>query len=91
MNLARKLKKIVEYESNGDTNCNSITWSGFQVLEKGLEEFEIGGRIETIQTTALLRSARNTEKSSGDLRRFAVPQPLVKDSQLRLVLKTCKE
>ena len=27
-------------------------------LVKGLEEFKIGGVIETIQTTALLRSAR---------------------------------
>ena len=27
-------------------------------LLKGLEDFEIGGRVETIQTTALLRMAR---------------------------------
>ena len=27
-------------------------------LFKGLEDLEIGGRIETIQTTALLRTAR---------------------------------
>ena len=27
-------------------------------LERGLEELEIGGRIDTIQTTAMLRSAR---------------------------------
>ena len=27
-------------------------------LEKGLEELEIGGRIDTIQTTSLLKSAR---------------------------------
>ena len=27
-----------------------------KVLERKLEEFEIGGRLETIQTTALLRS-----------------------------------
>ena len=26
--------------------------------ERGLEELEIGGRIQTIQTTAVLRSAR---------------------------------
>ena len=27
-------------------------------LLKGLEELEVGGRVETIQTTALLRMAR---------------------------------
>ena len=27
-------------------------------LLKGLEELEVGGRVETIQTTALLRTAR---------------------------------
>ena len=29
-----------------------------KILVKGLEEMEIGGLIKTIQTTALLRSAR---------------------------------
>ena len=33
-------------------------------LFKGLEDLEVSGRVETIQTTALL----NTEKSPGDLR-----------------------
>ena len=27
-------------------------------LQKGLEDLEVGGRVETIQTTALLRTAR---------------------------------
>ena len=34
---------------------------------KELEEFKIGGRAETIQTTALLRSAKNNEEGPGDL------------------------
>ena len=33
---------------------------------KGLEDLELRGQVETIQTTALIRS---TEKSSEDLRR----------------------
>ena len=39
-------------------------------LLKGLEGLEVGGRVETIQKTALLKTARilNTEKSPGDLR-----------------------
>ena len=52
-------------------------------LLKGLEDLEIGGQVETIQTTALL----NTEKNPGDLRRLAVNQPPVKDHQQTLMLK----
>ena len=33
-------------------------------LLKGLEDLEVGGRVETIQTTALLRTARYWEESS---------------------------
>ena len=39
-------------------------------LLKGLEDLEIGGRVETIQTTALLRTARILRrfvKTWGDL------------------------
>ena len=36
-------------------------------LLKGLEDLEVGGRVETIQTTALLRTGQNTEKSSWRL------------------------
>ena len=43
-------------------------------LLKGLEDLEVGGRVETIQTTALLGNGLNTEKSPGDLRRLAVTQ-----------------
>ena len=52
---------------------------------KGLEDLEVGGRVETIQTTALLRTFRNTEKSPGDLRRLAVAQTPVKDHQITLM------
>ena len=53
-------------------------------LLKGLEDLEVGGRVGTIQTTALLK----TEKSPGDLRRLAVTQSPVKDHQLTLMWKT---
>ena len=35
-------------------------------LWKGMEDLEVGGRVETIQTTALLRTARILE-TWGDL------------------------
>ena len=40
----------------------SIVIGGFGTITKGLlkglEDLEVGGRVETIQTTALLRTAR---------------------------------
>ena len=36
-------------------------------LSKGLEDLEVGGRVETIQTTALLKNVQNPEKNPGDL------------------------
>ena len=54
-------------------------------LLKGLEDLEVGGRVDTIQTTALLKNGQNTEKSPGDLRRLAVTQSLVKDHQMSLM------
>ena len=44
-------------------------------LLKGLEDLEVGGRVETIQTATLL----NTEKSPGDLWILAVTQNPVED------------
>ena len=53
-------------------------------LLKGLEDLEVGSRVETIQTKA-------TEKSPGDLRRLAVTYTPVKDHQLTLMWKTLNE
>ena len=51
-------------------------------LLKGLEDLEVGGRVETIQTTALLRTARILRRV---LRRLAVTQTPVKNHQLTLM------
>ena len=53
LDLAWEVKKTVEHESDGDTNC-TVT----KGLVQGLEDLEIRGRVETIQTTALLRLDR---------------------------------
>ena len=50
-------------------------------LLKGLEDLEVGGLVETIQTTKLLRTARIMRRV---LRRLAVTQTPVKDHQLTL-------
>ena len=51
-------------------------------LVKGLEELEIRGQEETIQTT---ERYQDTPKSSGDLKRLAVTQTPVRNYQLFLV------
>ena len=48
----------MEHEDDGDTNCNWCIWNNSQRIGKGMEELEIRGQVETIQTTALLRLAR---------------------------------
>ena len=58
LDLARKLKKIVEHKGNGDTNCCCAFGTVKKGSEKSQEELEIRGRIETLQTTALLRMTR---------------------------------
>ena len=53
-------------------------------LIQGLEDLKITGRVKTIPTTELLRSA-DTKKNPGDLRRLVVPQTPVRNHQLTLV------
>ena len=54
-------------------------------LLKGPDYLEVGGRVETIQTTTFFENGPNTGKSPGDLRRLAVTQTSVKDHQLKLM------
>ena len=50
-------------EHEGDGHTNFIVHSQrFTKVIRGLEELEIGGRAESIQTTALLRSARTLRR-----------------------------
>ena len=46
-------------------------------LVRELEELEIGGRVETIQS--IVKIGQNTEKSPGNMKRLA--NPVVKNSQ----------
>ena len=58
LDLARELKKLW----NMKVTITPIVIGAFgtvtKILSKGLEDLEVGGREETIQTTALLRTAR---------------------------------
>ena len=70
LDLARELKKLW----NMQVTIKPIVIGAFgtvtKVLLKGLEDLEIGGRVETIQTTTLLRTARilrRVQETWGDL------------------------
>ena len=71
LDLARELKKLW----NMNMTIVPIVMGAFGTISKGLlkglEDLEVGGRLETIQMTALLRTARI-------LRRLAVTQTPVK-------------
>ena len=58
LDLARELKKL----SNMQVTIILILIGAFGTVTKGLlkrlDDLEVGGRVETIQTTALLRTAR---------------------------------
>ena len=56
----------MEHEDDNYTNCNWCFWYNNQRIIKGLEDLEVGGRnLETIQTTALLRTARILRRVLG--------------------------
>ena len=58
-------------------------------LLKGLEDLEVGGRVETIKTTALLRTARIL-RQSWRLEKTSITQTPMKNHQLTLMKKTLK-
>ena len=58
LNLARELKKLWNMKVTIVPIVISDFGSITNILLKGLEDLEVGGRIETIQTTTLLRTAR---------------------------------
>ena len=63
LDLARQLKKLW----NMQVTIIPILIGAFGTVTKGLlkrlEDLEVGGRVETIQTTALLRTARILKES----------------------------
>ena len=64
LDLARELKKNMEHGGDNYTNCIPIIIGAFGTvtkgLLKGLEDLEVGERVETIETTTLLRRVLST-------------------------------
>ena len=58
LDLARELKKLWNMKVTVVPIVIGALGTITKILLKGLEDLEIGGRVETIQTTDLLRMAR---------------------------------
>ena len=58
LDLARELKKIWNMKVKIVPIMNFALGTVTKGLLKGLEDLEVGGRVETIQTTALRRTDR---------------------------------
>ena len=48
----------MEHEGDNYTNCDWCFGTVTKGLLKGLEDLQVSGRVETIQTTALLKTVR---------------------------------
>ena len=58
LDLARELKKLWNMKGTIVQIVIGALGTETKGILKGLEDLEVGGRLETIQTTALLRTAR---------------------------------
>ena len=89
LDQTKELKNTMEHNGDDDTNCNLYSWNRPQSLAVN-QELEIWGRIETIQTTALLRSARifrRVLKTCGDLQscKFQIGRNLLRLQKSKIV------
>ena len=67
LNLARELKKLWNMKVTIVPIVIGVLVTITKGLLKGLEDLEVGGRVETIQTTALLRTARILRRVLGEI------------------------
>ena len=82
----QRSENAVEHKGGRDTNSSWCTWNNLQRFEKGIRRTE-----KQRKNWDQLNYSKNTQKCTGDLRRLVVTQPLLKDHQLILLLKTRKE
>ena len=76
LDLARELKKLWDMKVTIEPIVIGAFGTVTEGLLKGLEDLEVGGQGETIQTTALLKTAkilRRVLKTWGDLLLLKLP------------------
>ena len=89
--LAQELEKTMEPEGDDYTNRDWSFWYSYQRIIKGAGKLGGWGTRGDHPNRKIIENGQDTEKSSGDLRKFAVTQTPVKDRQLKLMCKTIKE
>ena len=90
LEFAKELKKTMEHDRDGDTNCNRCAQYSHQRISKGtgrLENNRTSGNYPNCNILNIDQNSENTEKSPGDLSRLAVTQTPVEDHQFTLVRK----
>ena len=80
----------MEHESDSDTKCNWCNWYSHQRI--GTKTGGLGNKRMSGDhpNDRIIKISQNTEKSLGNLRRFAVAQNEVRNHQLMLVWKILK-
>ena len=73
----------MEHEGVVDINCNWRARDGPEGLERELEKLELRDH----PGYSIVEIGQNTERSLGELRRFAITQTPVKDHHLTLVVR----
>ena len=86
VNLAWEIRKLWNMKVKVIAIVINALGVNLKHLERGLEELEIGRRIETS-----LKIGQNNENSPGDLRRLAITQSPVKKHHLTMLWKTLKK
>ena len=70
--LARELKKTLEHENDGNSNCNWNTKHGHQRIGTGTGGLGNRSTSRDLPGFSIVKIGENTKKSPGDLRRHAV-------------------
>ena len=66
------IKKAVEHESDGDTNCNWCSWYSHQKISKGTGRRENKWTSGDHPNSSIVEIVENSKKSPKDLGRLAV-------------------
>ena len=80
-----KTEKVVEYEGDGDTNCNRCTWNDSYGLGEKTGRTGNQRKNRDHQKHNIVKIGQNTGKSLGNLKKLAVTQNPARDHPLTLV------
>ena len=85
-----RIEKPVEYESDGNNNCNWCSWYSHQKIDTWTGGFGNKRTNGDHPNYSFIKIGQNAEKSPGDLRRLAATQTPIRKYRLMLLWKTLK-